>query len=502
METPVPQNARSIARNIAYGGMTWILPVALSLIATPVIVGSLGVEVYGIYALVLGMIGYSFSFGVGRAVTKYIAEYRITGQSEKIREVLSVTLLLGLGIGLFGAIVTILSARFLVSDILLIPDVARDSTILAVYVAAVVILVSIFNQIFGAILQGVHRFDLYSKLYNLGSIALMSGNLVLAWWGFGVTALLLWNLITVTISTIVIAIYSRKFLPEIVAGPRFSKASVKLFGGYSASIIGYQLVTNVMLLFERAWVTRTLGSESLGYYVVAATPGLFMQAFVGSLVLMMMPLVSEKTARADEMLPFYTKATRLVFVITTFFVMILVVGSDSFLTLWMGAEFASRSDSLLAIHAVSFGIPAILSVTWQMKEGMGVPRYNFFAGAVSTLVGIPLMIWFSRLFGAEGVAVARLLAFIVMSLSLIHFELWAFKRLQLKFWFQLIVTLAVCTALASLVQWLILSSFGVNWVVFVLAAIAAGSVFFVAAWALRLISDEEQGQLLRFLRLA
>ena len=62
---------------------TWFLPLGLSFFATPIIVKALGDEDYGIYALVLGFIGYSFNFGIGRAITKYIAEYRASGETRE-----------------------------------------------------------------------------------------------------------------------------------------------------------------------------------------------------------------------------------------------------------------------------------------------------------------------------------------------------------------------------------------------------------------------------------
>ncbi|HMS11108.1 MAG TPA: hypothetical protein PKE66_16590, partial [Pyrinomonadaceae bacterium] len=64
------QTGTNVIRNISFGALTWVGPMALSLIATPYIVGALGLAGYGIYALVLGIISYSFNFGVGRAATK------------------------------------------------------------------------------------------------------------------------------------------------------------------------------------------------------------------------------------------------------------------------------------------------------------------------------------------------------------------------------------------------------------------------------------------------
>src|SRR5450755_176556 len=98
------QTGKSIIRNVFYGSLTWLLPLGLSFVATPVIVRTLGNKDYGIYALVLGFIGYSFTFSFGRAITKYIAEYRITGESEKIRDVISASFFINLVVGLIGVL--------------------------------------------------------------------------------------------------------------------------------------------------------------------------------------------------------------------------------------------------------------------------------------------------------------------------------------------------------------------------------------------------------------
>ena len=108
------QTTKSVFRNVIYGSLAWILPLGLSFVATPIIVRSLGNSDYGIYALVLGFISYSFTFNFGRAITKYIAEYRVTGESEKIRDVISASFFLNIAIGLIGVLVMCLLAGWLV----------------------------------------------------------------------------------------------------------------------------------------------------------------------------------------------------------------------------------------------------------------------------------------------------------------------------------------------------------------------------------------------------
>jgi O-antigen/teichoic acid export membrane protein len=92
--------SKSIFRNVLYGLSTWVLPLVLSFYSIRILVPSLGDKDYGIYALVTGFISYSFNLNFGRAITKYIAEYRASGENEKIRDIISATLLINIAVGI------------------------------------------------------------------------------------------------------------------------------------------------------------------------------------------------------------------------------------------------------------------------------------------------------------------------------------------------------------------------------------------------------------------
>src|SRR5215204_2409922 len=244
-------NSKSIVRNSIYGFSTWLLPLILSFVATPVIVRALGHEDYGIYALVLGFIAYSFNFNVGRAITKYVAEYRASGSSDKIAEVISATLFINLGLGALGLVVIFAAANPLVTQILKIPTEAQVKTVDALYVAALTIFFLMLNQVFNAILQGLHRFDVYAKILNLNNILTISGNLLLALKGFGLLALLGWNLLITAGAAILAAGFAKRLLPEFSLSMKFRRATLRLVFKYSSGVIAYQILANILLLFER-----------------------------------------------------------------------------------------------------------------------------------------------------------------------------------------------------------------------------------------------------------
>lgn len=492
MEAGQSQTSKSIAKNVFYGFLTWILPLGLSFVATPVIVKALGNEDYGIYALVLGFVGYSFTFSIGRAITKYIAEYRANGESEKIRDVISATFFINVVVGLFGVLLICLLANFLVRDVFKIETDAQYKTVIAMYIASAIIFVTMLNQVFNAVLQGIQRFDVYSKIFNINSFALLSGNLVLALLGYGLLVLLGWNLLIIGVTSIIFVVSAKKLLPEFGINFRFKRETLNLVMRYSSGIIGYQILANLLLLFERGWITRQLGAESLTYYVVPMTLGMYIHGFVSSLMLVIFPLASELKNEKEKLLKLYLKATKIVSLLVVFLGTTLIVENRIFLTLWMGENFAENSANLLILHTITFGLAAILTVSWQMTEGLGFPNYNFAVFTVCLVVSVGLMFALTQNYGNFGIGVARLAGFGAIFFSIFYVEKWFFGKIQIGFWLRLLGILAIAALFAALAEIFITNNLTISWFSFVLSAFCGGLAYCFVLWILGFVTADEK----------
>ena len=435
METIQPQTGKSIARNVFYGFLTWILPLGLSFAATRIIIRTLGAADYGIYALVLGFISYSFVFGIGRAITKYVAEYRNSGETEKIRDVISATFFINVTVGIIAVGLISLSANRIVSDIFKIAEAEQRKTVTALYIASAIIFFTILTQVFNAALQGIHRFDVYSKILNASNFSLLLGNLALAWFGYGLLILLGWNLLIVCLTCAVFAVGAKKLLPEFGITIKFKRETLKLVLKYSFGVIGYQILGNFLLLFERGWIIRHLGAENLTYYVVPMTLGLYIHGFISSLMLAMFPLVSELINDKEKLLRLYTKATKITALLVVFLATTLIIESRNFLSLWVGETLAEKSADLLVIHTITFGLAAILTISWQITDGLGFTNYNFGLFSICFILTIVLIIVLTPEYGNYGIAIARLVGFGAIFFSIFYVEKWIFGAVQIKFWF-------------------------------------------------------------------
>ena len=486
------QTSKSVFRNVIYGSLTWILPIGLGFIATPIIVRSLGNSDYGIYALVLGFVSYSFTFNFGRAITKYIAEYRVTGESAKIRDVLSASFFLNIGIGLAGVLTMCLLANWLVSTVFKIDPQAQDKTITAIYIASVIIFLWMLSQVFTSVLQGIQRFDVYSRIFTANSFVLTLGNLTLAYFGYGILCLFLWNVIVLLIFFFIFGYKAKKLLPEFGITINFNAETLKLVLRYSSAIVVTQLLANLLLLFERGWITHKLGSESLTYYVVPMSLGLYLHGFVASLVQVVFPLASELKNEPEKLLRLYSKATKVICLLIVFVVVSVSVESSLFLRLWMGESFETNSASLLVLHITCFGLIAIISVAWQMTEGLGRPQFNAVAAGACTAIGILLMILLSTDLGNFGVALARLIGFIVMFFSIFVVEKMFFKKVQVRFWLAMTGNLALAAITAAAVEYFISSWLPLNWLSLFLAIFAGGLAYCLILWLLNFVTEDDK----------
>jgi O-antigen/teichoic acid export membrane protein len=499
MENRKSETSKSIFRNVLYGFSTWILPLGLSFIATPIILKSLGDKDYGIYALVLGFVGYSFNFSFGRAITKYIAEYRSNGENDKIPDLISSALFINLAVGFFSVSIICFFANWLVLSVLKIDVDSQSKSVTALYLASAIIFFSMLSQIFNSVLQGIHRFDVYSKIFNLNNLLLLSGNIFLAFWGFDLISIFVWNLTVTCLTCIIFAISAKRLLPEVKINFKFQPQTLKLIIKYSYGVIGFQILANFLLLFERGWLFRQLGAENLTYYVVPMTLAIYIHAFVSSLIIVIFPLASELKNDPEKLLRLYTKATKVVVLLVVFFAASLISEGRVFLTLWMGGEFAEKTWMLLTVHTVTFGLMAIQAVSWQMTEGLGYPNYNFIIFLLCLIISVSLMVGLTPGMGNLGIAVGRMVGCAVIFFSIFWVEKWFFKKIQIKFWLNIVGILIVSSTGMVLTEKFIIQTLAQNWFGLLGATLGGGIVYFFIIWMLGFFSVDEKLLLKRLL---
>ncbi len=486
--------------NGIYGSLSWVLPLILAFFSTPIIVKGLGTENYGIYALVIGFIGYTFNFGIGRAVTKYVSEYLSQNRVEEAVEVVSSTLYISIFLAFIANLLIVLFAETIVKDILQIGTERQNLSINALYISGATIFVLLVSQIYQALIQSAHRFDRLAVIINFNGVMLAVGNIVLILLKFDVIALIWWNLLVSTISGFLFFFSSRKFLPEIKLSLKFNPKSIGLLGKFGLGIFGYQIFGNIILLFERFWIIRQFGEGSLTYYVVPMTLGIYLLGFTISLVQVVFPVISEMLEEREKIIRLYQKSTKIVATLISFAVLSLICGGKLLLALWISPEFAEVSHQILTFHALSFGLIAIYTLSWQLAEGYGKPKINAVISFFWLLITIPAMIFLSKNWGENGIAFARFFAILLTFPAVFYTEKRFLGEVQSSFWVRIFLTLGTAILLSSLVETWIFGMLPVKWFTLLLGGFTGLTIFSICLIVLGFISEDEKLLIKQFIK--
>ncbi len=179
-----------LIHNGIYGSLSWFLPLVLAFFSTPILIRGLGTENYGIFALIIGFIGYTFNFGIGRAVTKYVSEYLSQNRVEEAVEVVSSTIYISIFLAFIANFIIVLFADSIVRDVLQISPERQKTAIYALYISGATICVLLVSQIYQALIQSAHRFDRLAIIININGVLLAVGNIVWVLSGYGVLTLI------------------------------------------------------------------------------------------------------------------------------------------------------------------------------------------------------------------------------------------------------------------------------------------------------------------------
>jgi O-antigen/teichoic acid export membrane protein len=481
----------ALAANSLFSVGAWLFPILLGFVSTPTLVRNLGSEQYGLFAIVLGFISYSFTFGIGKVAGKYLPEYQAVGDEQKSVEAVSTTFMFTLCIGLIGAVGLVIAAPWLVDSVLKIDAEHQQAVTYCLYIAAVVGLASMLSQVFQFVLQGLHRFDNYVALMNLYALLLGTGNIILALSGFGIVTLLFWNLTVGLITATLFYVRAKHLFPPMKLFTKPPTEMVRAVARYAGSIILFQVCANALYIFERTWVMRKFGPEELTFYFVPMLLATYMQGFVASVVQAAFPVVNELLHDRDRVADLYRRANKIVLAIVVFATTTFFTCGALFLRLWVNQELSDASKNLLFLHGLTFSVIAIGIMALQIAEAYRFPALNVIMTGLWMGLGIPMMIFGAEIWGAEGVAGARLAGALVTFPIIIYSEHRFLGGFQWRFWIAVGVRIAAGIAVTIVIQEVVLSLIGQGYISLLIAGIGGGLTYLATLLVVGFVTKED-----------
>jgi len=409
---PAPSLSQSLMKNVAWNfiGQIWIA--LIGFFATPFIVRSLNVNLYGLYSLVWVIIGYfSFlQFGLGTASVKYISEYFAAGENENIRKIFWTCLVVYFFLGALGTLAIIFSAGFITAHFFKIPRELNGLAVTAIKLGGCGFLISMLTGVISGAVQAVGRFDILNRVGMLvGTLQLVLTVLLLAI-GFSLKEIILSSLAVQLLGLCLLWIYAGKLLPCLArpAWSFFYLGRLFKFGGF-VTISGF--VGPILLNIDRIFLTSLRPLASLTYYSVPFSLMDKLSVIRSSFSSVLFPAFSSmeqgrENAAGSEL---QDRSRAYIFFLYAFFVVFFAISGRSFLSWWIGPDFAARSSLILAVLSLAGMINALAVPSSTALQGFNKPHIPAMFHVIETILYIPCAYFLIYRFGGTGAAFAWLL---------------------------------------------------------------------------------------------
>ena len=402
--------------NVILNVFGWLWSIGLSLLTLPYIVRRLGEEAFGVFVLVLAVLGY-FAFlnlGLNTASVKYVSEYWAQGDSERINRVIGSTLVVYATLGGLGSLGIWLATEWLVTDVLKVsPDLVGISKI-AFRVGAFGFLANMVSGTFSAVPTALQRFDIANKAtVGFTTLSTLSTVAVLAIGG-GLVQVVVVRLAISLLSIPVFLFIAKRLVPSLVVRPRCTWSTLKGLLGFGGFSTVNRVAAQAIFQLDRLLLGSFLGPAAVTYYVVPANLTSQMHGLMSRLTDVLFPLSSELSALGENerLRKMYIKATKCVAILGTMVYLPIILLSLPLLRFWMGQDFARQSSLTLSVLALSYYALSFNVVAYHVLNGVGRPDVNAISAVVGGLINLGFCLFLIPKMGILGAAAANLISMV------------------------------------------------------------------------------------------
>jgi O-antigen/teichoic acid export membrane protein len=405
---------RLLRRNVILIYGVYAATLVSGLVVTPIILGALGTEQFGIWAVIgsiLGFIGL-LDFGIGPSLIRFAAEQRGRGARDETSELTSTALAIYLGLALLSVLLAVLLA-LLLPLVVDISDQYERAAQVAIVVSVGTFVLRFPLGLFGFLLAGQQRYDVLNVANILGALLYFGLAVLVLYVADGeLVALAVITAIVTAFRLLLPLVWIRRELPDLrVRRSLVTRRQARELLSFSSRNMLIQVASKVVFSTDVIVVSIVLGSVAAGVYGIPAK--LFALAFgVGiASTTLLYPLLSEHEGADDrERQERYLLAgVRLGLAVVVAVGAPLVFLPDRFLEAWLPSDFdVDTAAPILAILMVSllFAQPGHLLAQYLVARGkhgrLAVARLA--TVAVNLLLSIGFALWV----GIWGVAVATL----------------------------------------------------------------------------------------------
>jgi O-antigen/teichoic acid export membrane protein len=423
-------------RNATWSTTGFVLPTVALVLTTPVFTRELGMEGFGVYALIttlLGMNGLA-SFGLSDATTKFVAE-KNAQKTDRLVPLIQTSCALCLTLSVIFGILVYFLAPALIGKIFHVAPSWSSPAVAALQIGALAFALRLIESFVGSISLGFSRYDWIGKVDIVGGLVLIGSQTFLLLVGYGLVALTICITVVAAAGTIIKLLMAMKLVGGMrTFSPRLHRGEMRKLLNFSY-FSWLQSINQILgAQADRLLIAGLLSTQALSYYVVCTRVASLVQVIPARATSFIFPLASEQHAagQLSQLRTTYFVAQNATIIFSLILAAPLFLYAPSVLTIWLGENVAADTSLLLRVLVVTYTLLAGSILPFYYLNGAGLPGLNAafgWAGSAMQILGLLLLLPSLKLIGA---AAAKLLSH---SLSLICYPILHRRIFQDRRWY-------------------------------------------------------------------
>jgi O-antigen/teichoic acid export membrane protein len=397
-------------RNVSFGLLDYMVQPLLMLGTARYFIRHLGMAQFGVWMLVLAVIGSSGTLctGFGDAALKYVAVMRGRNDHAGVVRIIESSFTLNFNFGVTAGIILYAFSPWASSHVFRLSPELAPLCIGAIRVGAFVLIVRSVAFVFISTLRAFENYRAAVQITSLTRIFIIVTALILIMDGHSVVAIMAGSLAWEVIAVAALVLAVRNVLPVETSGnPHPIPRNLVSFGAYS----WFQALSGTMFSqADRLLVAALLGPAALAYYGICIQASQPIHGLAAAGLNVIFPHLSVRLEQESPMVVATTlwSAAKVNVLCVLVLALPLLVASRAILNRWMGSDFSSHAAGGMSLVALSFAFLAFNIPGHYALMAFGQVRYltglNLVGATISLLIALALI----PHFGIAGAAIGRL----------------------------------------------------------------------------------------------
>ena len=387
-------------------------PVVLAFLSIPILIKGIGTDRFGVLSIAWMVLGYFslFDFGIGRALTKSVAEYLGDQRHAEIPVLVWTGTLIMLLLGVIGGVVVALTAQPMVDHWLKIPAHLRAEALPSFYLLALSIPVVISTAAFRGVLEAYQRFDITNAIrIPMGAISYL-GPLAVLPFSNSLYHIVLFLVVGRTLTWAVHVYFCLRAVPSLRHNIAYDRRLIKPLLVFGSWMTVSNVISPLMTYLDRFFIGAILSVSAVAYYTTPYEAVMKLTIIPDALSAVLFPafatLYVQNRANAAQV---YERGMKALFALLFPLVLLVVVFGQDLLSFWIGADFAGKCYRVAQLLAIGVLVNSLARVPFLAIQSAGRPDLTAKVHLIEFPLFIGVLYLLTKEYGIAGAASAWLL---------------------------------------------------------------------------------------------